>query len=123
MTADEISQFLQANPEFFDQHPELLESIYVPHPYGGRAIPLSERQILTLREKSKALESKLSELIQFAEENDAISEKVHRLAVALAGARDFPALAQSLYMHLRDDFAVPHAALRVWGKSVPADFV
>jgi uncharacterized protein YigA (DUF484 family) len=28
----------------------------------------------------------------------------------------------SLYFHLREDFAVPHVALRVWGKSVPADF-
>ena len=68
------------------------------------------------------LEGRLGELIQFGEENDAISEKVHRLSVALAGARDFPALAHSLYFHLREDFAVPHVALRVWGKSVPADF-
>jgi len=122
MNPDDIAQYLQSHPEFFEQHPHLLESIYVPHPYGGRAIPLSERQILTLREKSKQLESKLAELIQFAEENDAISEKVHRLAVALVGARDFPALTQSLYLHLREDFAVPHAVLRVWGKAVPADF-
>ena len=42
--------------------------------------------------------------------------------MALAGARDFPALAHSLYFHLREDFAVPHVALRVWGKRVPADF-
>ncbi len=47
---------------------------------------------------------------------------MQRLAVALVGARDFPALAQSLYFHLREDFAVPHVALRVWGKSVPVDF-
>jgi uncharacterized protein YigA (DUF484 family) len=30
--------------------------------------------------------------------------------------------AAALYFHLREDFAVPHVALRVWGKSVPADF-
>jgi uncharacterized protein YigA (DUF484 family) len=47
---------------------------------------------------------------------------VHRLSVALAAARDFPALAQSLYFHLREDFAVPHVALRIWAKSVAADF-
>ena len=28
----------------------------------------------------------------------------------------------ALYFHLREDFAVPHVALRVWGKGVPADF-
>lgn len=123
MTSDDIEQFLRTHPQFFDQHPELLERILVPHPYGGRAIPLSERQIVTLREKVKLLESKLGELIQFGEENDAISEKVHRLAVAMTGARDFPALTHMLYFHLREDFAVPHVVLRVWGKSVPVDFV
>jgi len=122
MTADDIARFLRTHPQFFDEHPELLESIHVPHPYGGRAIPLAERQTVALREKLRLLEGKLAEVIKFAEENDAISEKVHRLSVALAGARDFPALAHSLYFHLREDFAVPHVALRVWGKSVPVDF-
>src|ERR671910_1255596 len=122
MNADDIARYLRTHPQFFDHHPELLETINVPHPYGGRAIPLAERQTVALREKTKLLEGKLAELIQFGEENDAISEKVHRLAVALVGARDFPALVASLYFHLREDFAVPHVALRIWGKSVPADF-
>jgi len=122
MNADDLARFLRANPQFFDQNPELLESIHVPHPYGGRAIPLAERQTVALREKVKGLDSRLAELIKFAEENDQISEKVHRLSVAVAGARDFPTLTRSLYFHLREDFAVPHVTLRVWGKAVPADF-
>ena len=60
----------------------------MPHPHGGRAIPLSERQVISLREKNRALEAKLAELIQFGEENDAIGEKVQRLALALLGSRD-----------------------------------
>jgi uncharacterized protein len=122
MNADDLARFLRANPSFFDQNPELLESLHVPHPYGGRAIPLSERQTVALREKVRTLEGRLGELMRFGEDNDAISEKVHRLAVALVGAADFPALVRSLYFHLREDFAVPHVALRVWGKSVPVDF-
>src|SRR3954466_3300995 len=122
MNADDFARFLRATPQFFDQHPDLLETMHVPHPYGGRAIPLAERQTVALREKAKQMEGRLAQLMQFGEENDAISEKVHRLAVALTGARDFPALTSSLYFHLREDFAVPHVALRIWGKSVPADF-
>lgn len=118
MDANDVAQFLKAHPQFFDQHPQLLESIYVPHPHGGRAIPLTERQIVSLREKVKLLEGKLAELIQFAEDNDAIGEKVQRLSLALIGAKDFAATAHALYFHLREDFAVPHVALRVWGKSL-----
>ena len=122
MSPDDVARFLRMHPQFFEQHPELLESIRVVHPHGGRAIPLAERQTVALRDKARQLESKLGELIQFGEENDVISEKVHRLSAAMIGAADFPALVHALYFHLREDFAVPHVALRVWGKSVPVDF-
>ena len=121
MKAEEVVRYLQDNPSFFEEYAELLAQIYIPHPHGGRAIPIAERQILTLREKSKMLEGKLSELIQFGEENDAIGEKMHRLCLALFPAGDLHAMLQALYYNLREDFAVPHAALRVWGSapSVP----
>ncbi len=120
MTAEEVALFFRTHPQFFDQHPELLETIFVPHPYGGRAIPLAERQILSLREKVKLLEGKLQELLKFGEANDAISEKVHRLATGLVAARDFAAATQALRFHLREDFSVPHVALRLWGRVLPA---
>jgi uncharacterized protein YigA (DUF484 family) len=120
MTAEEVAQFFRTHPQFFDQHPELLESIFVPHPYGGRAIPLAERQLMALRDKAKLLEGKLAELIKFGEDNDAISEKVHRLAAGLLAARDFAASTQALQFHLREDFSVPHVALRLWGRMLPA---
>ena len=34
-----VAQFLQANPDFFDQHAELLAHMYVPHPLGGELGP------------------------------------------------------------------------------------
>jgi hypothetical protein len=126
LNSDEAEQYLKDHPEKFAQlfaqllerQPALLESMQVPHPYGGHAIPLSERQTLGLREKVKLLEGKLAELIQFGEENDAISEKVHRVASALMGAKNFAAVVHALYFHLREDFAVPHVALRLWGQSL-----
>ncbi len=114
MKAEEVVRYLQDNPGFFEDYAELLAQIYIPHPHGGRAIPIAERQILTLRDKSKKLEGKLAELIQFGEENDAIGEKMHRLCLALISAGDMQGLLQALYYNLREDFAVPHAVVRVW---------
>src|SRR3972149_4876458 len=79
MKAEDVAVDLPENPEFFEQYSELLLQISIPNPHGGHAIPLSDRQVLTLREKTKVLETKLSELIRFGEENDAIGEKMHRL--------------------------------------------
>jgi uncharacterized protein YigA (DUF484 family) len=115
MTPDVVADYLKAHPEFFEDYADMLAEIYIPHPHGGRAIPISERQILTLRERSKQLETKLREVIQFGEENDAIGEKVHRLAVALAGAGDLASVVSSVHYNLREDFAVPHTVLRIWG--------
>jgi len=119
VNADEIARFLRTHPQFFDEHPDLLESIYVPHPHGGRTIALTERQILGLREKTKLLEAKLGELVRLGAENEAIGEKVHRLSLALVGTRDFVSCVQAVYFHLREDFAVPHVALRLWDKALP----
>lgn len=115
MKADQVAQYLKEHPEFFGEFADMLAEIYVPHPHGGRAIPIGERQIVTLREKSRLLEDRLRELIRFGEENDAISEKMHRFALALLTAESLDTLLHLITFHLREDFAVPHVALRVWG--------
>jgi uncharacterized protein YigA (DUF484 family) len=114
MNSELVADYLQQHPEFFEDHADMLAAIYVPHPHGGRAISISERQILTLREKCRQLEAKLKELIQFGEENDAISERLHRITLAMITARTTEALLYSIYYNLREDFAVPHMALRLW---------
>ena len=114
MRSEEVAHYLQEHPEFFEEYADFLASMHIPHPHGGRAIPISERQVLTLREKSRVLEGKLRELVEFGEENDSISERVHRITLALLAARELPSLLDSLYNNLRDDFAVPALALRLW---------
>jgi uncharacterized protein YigA (DUF484 family) len=114
MKDEDVAQYLTANPQFFETYAEQLSQIVIPHPQGGRAIPIVERQVLTLRDKNRALESKLAELIQFGEENDALSEKVHRLSIALLRARDIASLAAALNLNLHDDFSIPHSTLRLW---------
>ena len=113
MKPEEVAVWLKEHAEFFEQYADLLSEIYIPHPHGGRAIPISERQILTLRERNRQIEGKLREVIQFGEENDTISEKVHRLAVALLAASNIRGVLNAVYLNLREDFAVPHVALRI----------
>lgn len=126
MNPNDVARYLRDNPDFLAQHGELFTELTVPHPqHGGQAISLAERQLYALRDKIRQLESKLAELIRFGEENDDISEKVHRLAVALLGARDYAAVRQALFNCLQEDFAVPHVALRLWdvgGEGTGPDF-
>ena len=120
ITPEQINEFLKLNPEFFVGHAELLADITVPHPYSSQAISLGERQVLALRDKSRGLELKLREFIQFAEENDAIGYKLHKLSLGLMWARSLEAVFQSLSLSLSESFSVPHAAVRVWADNAPA---
>jgi uncharacterized protein len=114
LTAEQVAEFLTRNPGFFETHVDILTSIQIPHPHGGRAVSIGERQLVALREKSKILEDKLHELIQFGEENDALSAKAHRLACRLIEAPSLDAVLDTLYLDLLDHFAVPHVAVRLW---------
>lgn len=119
MNPDDIARYLAANPGFFENYGDVLAGIQVPSPHGGKTISLADRQVLTLREKIRALEAKLGELIQFGEENDTLSERVHRLATALLAARELDATIAALYASLREDFSVPHVAMRFFRGSGP----
>jgi uncharacterized protein YigA (DUF484 family) len=116
MDAKAVAEYLQQHPEFFDEYADVLAEIYIPHPHGGHAIPIAERQIVTLREKNGQIETKLRELIKFGGENEAISEKLHRSTLALFSAMDLETTLGVLYHSLRDDFQVPQVAMRLWGK-------
>jgi uncharacterized protein YigA (DUF484 family) len=115
MKSEDVARYLQDHPEFFDQYADLLTLVTLPDPHSGRAISITEKQLVNLRDKVRALEAKLIELIRFGEENDAISGKVHGLALALIAATDQASVMRALYSHLGGAFAVPHVALRLWG--------
>ena len=114
LTAEQVAEFLRQNPGFFENHADILVNLQVPHPHGGRAVSIGERQLVAVREKAKMLEDKLRELIQFGEENDAVGEKVHRLSCRLVDAPSLDAALDTLYLDLLDHFAVPHIAVRLW---------
>lgn len=113
-TPEQVAEFLRQNPGFFENHADILMNLQIPHPHGGRAVSIGERQLVAVREKSKILEDKLHELISFGEENDSVSEKVHHLACRLIDAPSLDAVLDTLYLDLLDHFAVPHVAVRLW---------
>ena len=116
MKPEDIARYLKEHPEFFEEYADMIGDLSIPHPHGGRAIPISERQIIALREKNKLLESKLRELVEFGEDNDAIGERVHRAALAMMRPAHLDALLHVLQHNLREDFAVPHVAIRLWSE-------
>ena len=114
LQADDIAHYLARHQDFFEQHPQLLSQMQLPHPHDGQAISLVERQSLMLRERVKALESRVAEMVRHGQENDAIAEKLTLWVRSLLSETDEDALPATLIAELRRIFEVPHAALRLW---------
>lgn len=118
MRAEDVAEYLKDNPQFFDTYAEMLADITIPHPHGGRTVSLSERQMLSMREKNKGLEKKLHEMLEFAKENDVLQNKVHQFTLALFGVHDLITLQEVVARNLREIFVVRHVALHIW-KGLP----
>ena len=112
---DQVADWLHAHPDFFDRHADLLADVRLRHPHGGRAVSLVERQVLVLRERNKALESRLAELIRIGQDNDVIVNRLQQLTGSLLRVADPASLPGIVAQELRERFAVPQVAVRLWG--------
>lgn len=119
--AEEVAAFLHRHPQFFEQHAALLTELYLPSPHGSSTISLAERQQLAQRDKIRVLEAKIADFIRYGQENDQISEKVHRLSLGLLAAPSLDVMVQLLILDLRHSFAVPHVGLRLWANPRSSD--
>ncbi len=111
----QVADWLYSHPDFFDRHADLLADVRLRHPHGGRAISLVERQVLVLRERNKALEARLAELIRIGQDNDAIVNRLQQLTGTLLRVTDPATLPGMVTAGLRERFAVPQVAVRLWG--------
>jgi len=115
ITEDDIANFLIHTPDFFERHAELLATVRLTSPHGQRAVSLQERQAEMLRDKIRALELRLMDMMRHGTENEVLGERLQRWIKSLlmtTNARDLP---QNIADHIARDFMVPQVAIRVWG--------
>lgn len=105
ISAETVSEYLTAHPEFFAKHPELLETVDLRHK-AGTAVSLIERQVEILRAKNQRLEDRLTRLMDAARSNEKRAESVHRLARTLMRAPSLAAVAVGLRQCMREEFDV-----------------
>lgn len=110
--AQEVEDYLRAHPDFFDRRHALLVELSVPHPAHG-AVSLIERQVELLRERNRQLEAKLVDLVAVARENEALSSRLHRLALALMDSEDINDVVNTTVDLLRNEFPATPVVVRV----------
>jgi len=109
-----ISDYLRADPIFFERNAHLLAELYLPSPHGNGAISLTERQQLAQRDKIRAQEAMMFQLIENAKENDETTQKIHALSVDLLIHRQLNQIATIVGESMQAAFQVDSAHLHCW---------
>ncbi|CAI8711221.1 DUF484 family protein [Pseudomonas sp. IT-P100] len=114
LEAAAIAAYLEAHPDFFVEHEELLPAMRIPHQRGD-TISLVERQMTILRDRNIELRHRLSHLMDVARDNDRLFDKTRRLILALMDASSLEDVVISVEDSLRQDFQVPFVSLILLG--------
>ncbi|MGV7208173.1 DUF484 family protein [Oxalobacteraceae bacterium A2-2] len=110
-----VAQYLTEHPQFFDEHASLLADFKLASALTGRAVSLQERQMEVMRDKYKALELRMSNLMRLASENEAIANKFHKWTQILLQCEDEGSMPHAVANGLKVAFEVPQVTVRIWG--------
>jgi uncharacterized protein YigA (DUF484 family) len=114
ITEDDIANYLANTPDFFARHAQLLAAVQLTSPHGTRAVSLQERQAEMLREKIKALEHRIMDMVRHGNENVIIADRLHRWARNLFQVQSGRALPATIAAEIQNQFMVPQVAIKVW---------
>ncbi len=117
ITEDDIANYLVNTPDFFERHAELLASVHLSSPHSNRAVSLQERQAEMLRDKIKALEFRIMDMVRNGNENLMLADKLLRWARTLFLAHLSGGLPELICREIRQQFSVPQVGIKVWGVS------
>ncbi len=117
ITEDDIANFLLNTPDFFERNAQVLATVQLTSPHGNRAVSLQERQAEMLREKIRALEHRIMDMIRNGTENMLIADKLQRWSRDLFLTNIDRELPRRIVDGVQSQFLVPQAAIRVWGVS------
>lgn len=113
LSPESIADYLRENPGFFNDNPELIADLKIPHDRGV-AISLVEHQVSVLREQNQHTKRQLHELIEIARQNEELARRMHQLALTLMDAAEPKDIVKTLYDNLKKNFRADRVVMRLF---------
>jgi uncharacterized protein len=110
LTPTEVASFLRRHPEFLQDYPDLALTLAPPREQGATT-SLASYQLEVLRDKNRELGRRLHELVNNANENEQLVQRVHALTIALMRETSLAGSVRRVVGSLREDFHTDHVRL------------
>jgi len=115
LNAKMISEFLKKNPDFFIDHPELIDLINFKQHERSNVISLGDRKFKNLQQENTAIKKILAEFIETAEQNEKLATNIHKININLVKSDNLVSLVKDFCEALKTEFEIKHFALRLTG--------
>ena len=107
LTAEQVRDYLKANPDFMEKNADVLVAVSAPERnLGDGVIDFQNYMVKHLQTGNKTLESKYESLVDFCRENMSVQAQVHHAALRLIRARTLEQLLEVLTLDLVSLFDV-----------------
>jgi uncharacterized protein YigA (DUF484 family) len=121
ISEESVLEYLSTTPLFFERNIEVLEAILIPQK-NGSVVSLAERQVSALRKKYTTLENQLVSLIERAEVNQRLSEKVRAIILSLLKTTTVHDCLVAFERFVIDEFSAAEAGVFVFMDGATTDF-
>jgi uncharacterized protein YigA (DUF484 family) len=103
VTPAEVASYLRRHPAFLHDYPDLALTLLPPRE-EGRTTSLASYQLDVLRDKNRELGRRLTELVNIANENEQLVQRVHALNLSLMREATLAGSVRRVVAGLREDF-------------------
>ena len=120
LTDEQVRAYLEAHPDFFEQHADFLADIRLSHTHRG-SISLVDRQLDKLRAQNQQLREEITELMAIAKHNETIYRSFCSLFLALLPCNSINEVHQKLQKMLSQLLGL--SSISMWPLSGQQDWV
>lgn len=113
ITVEDVTAYLKDNPDFFIQHPDVIESLALSASPEG-TISLAQKQVERLQNKHTQLQEQLASIIDNVRQNSDLQSRVHQLCLRLIDMQSIDELLPMLTTELKQEFNADAVALRLF---------
>src|SRR5882724_13565086 len=90
ITADDVVAYLKTHPDFFERHPELVETLVLaPRVQGPGVIDMQQAILKRLRSEIERLNSERTEIIANSKQNQMVQNRIQAAVISIIQATTF----------------------------------